>query len=111
MLAITAAVSLLAPAGCSRRFYRDQADKQVEEVLTEKDRDPSLQTASSAGTYIVTVFDKLGELAPSPIQPLAGNTAIPSTTPVRRSLRQDAQQGIERYGKNREIELFFAACE
>src|SRR5439155_4937425 len=40
MLAITAAVSLLAPAGCSRRFYRNQADKQVEEVLTEKDRNP-----------------------------------------------------------------------
>jgi hypothetical protein len=26
--------------GCTRRFYREQADRQVEEVLTEKDRDP-----------------------------------------------------------------------
>src|SRR5262245_6839324 len=31
---------LLAPAGCTRRFYREQADRQIEEVLTEKDRDP-----------------------------------------------------------------------
>jgi hypothetical protein len=30
---------LVVPAGCTRRFYRDQADRQVEEVLTEKDRE------------------------------------------------------------------------
>jgi Outer membrane efflux protein len=30
---------LLIPTGCTRRFYREQADKQAEEVLTEKDRD------------------------------------------------------------------------
>jgi outer membrane protein TolC len=30
-------MGLLAPAGCTRRFYREQADRQVEEVLTEKD--------------------------------------------------------------------------
>jgi hypothetical protein len=33
-------LALLVPTGCTRRFYREQADKQAEEVLTEKDRDP-----------------------------------------------------------------------
>ena len=39
-LALFLTAILIVPAGCTRRFYRQQADKQVEEVLTEKDRDP-----------------------------------------------------------------------
>jgi outer membrane efflux protein len=36
-LLIILMTGLLSPAGCTRRFYREQADRQVEEVLTEKD--------------------------------------------------------------------------
>jgi hypothetical protein len=36
----TLSLVLLIATGCTRRFYREQADKQAEEVLTEKDRDP-----------------------------------------------------------------------
>jgi hypothetical protein len=39
LLAALVAGSLI-PAGCTRRFFRQQADREVEEVLTEKDRDP-----------------------------------------------------------------------
>src|SRR5437764_881302 len=43
-LALTlAAAALLPPAGCTRRFYRSQADRQVEEVLTEKNVCPAWQ--------------------------------------------------------------------
>ena len=33
--------AVLIPAGCTRRFYRKSADKQVEAVLTEKNVYPA----------------------------------------------------------------------
>lgn len=39
LLAVLIGGSLI-PAGCTRRYFRQSADREVEEVLTEKDRDP-----------------------------------------------------------------------
>ena len=36
-----AANLLLAPGGCTRRFFRQRADREVAEILTEKDKNPA----------------------------------------------------------------------
>src|SRR6266542_2817615 len=42
LLLLAAALGVLAvPGGCSRRFYRKQADKEAAEVLAEKDQVPA----------------------------------------------------------------------
>jgi outer membrane protein TolC len=41
LLTFLFAASFLLPAGCTRRFFRHQADKQVEEILTEKNCYPA----------------------------------------------------------------------
>jgi hypothetical protein len=85
-------VNMSAVVAIRTALFRSEGNSgPVTRIVLDLNQPSQFQTASSAGTYIVTVFDKLGELAPSPIQPLAGNTAIPSTTPVRRSLRQEPE--------------------
>jgi hypothetical protein len=39
-LHLTLAASVLVPSGCTRRFFRNQADKEVGEVLAQKDKYP-----------------------------------------------------------------------
>ena len=40
LLLLTALGLVLAVAGCTRVYYRNQADQQVAAILTEKDKDP-----------------------------------------------------------------------
>src|SRR6516225_2548582 len=37
---VVALAALLAAVGCTRRFYRQQADKEVDHILSEKDYEP-----------------------------------------------------------------------
>src|SRR3954468_1175477 len=40
-LVVLLALAALAPAGCTRRFYRREADKEVDALLKEKDKYPA----------------------------------------------------------------------